>query len=330
MIELSLPKSRKEKRLTELELFARQLKDIQKKFPFKVSSRGWCYQLENENIISKANFDKIEKLINICRKSGYLPIDFVAEDKPREFHHIPTIDSNSPDKEIKSILEYTLNCGNQYSLDFWKGEQYFICMLVEKIDLVTLFEPICKAYHIPIANTRGWNSISQRDNLIKMFQTNEEKGRIPVLLYCGDFDPIGIKISEKIPTHLKELQKATNWNPKHLIFDRFGLNFDFIKKYNLTWIDNLLSGSGKKPDYSKPYIKEWIKSYGERKVEANALVVNYVTSQFLCITAIEKYLGNNADFRFKRKRKRCIKWFNALLKYYQLKEPIEKLILTIK
>ena len=128
----------------------------------------------------------------------------------------------------------------------------------------------------------------------------------------------------------KELQKATGWNPKNLIFDRFGLNLDFIKKQNLTWIDNLLSGSGKKPNYSKPYIKKWIKDYGERKVEANALVVNYTISQFLCITAIEKYLRRNADFHFKQKRKKCIKWFNALLEYYQLKEPIRKLIQKIK
>ena len=45
--------------------------------------RGWCYLLENEGLIGKDEFDKMETLIGDWRKSGQLPLDFCADDEKR-------------------------------------------------------------------------------------------------------------------------------------------------------------------------------------------------------------------------------------------------------
>ena len=51
-----------------------------------------------------------------------------------------------------------------------------------------------------------------------------------------------------------------------LIIERFGLNKDDIDRHNLTWIENLKTGSGRESrDYG------YISKYERRKCESNAL-----------------------------------------------------------
>jgi len=129
---------------------------------FRISSRGWCYQLEQERYINKNQFNKVEESINKCIKLGLLPIDFVADEDARKFDGIEIPDKDHPLTDLKYWLNHTLDCENHYSVDWWKGEKYYIQVVVEKIDLKTLFSPITEKYHIPIATSRGWGSILQR------------------------------------------------------------------------------------------------------------------------------------------------------------------------
>ncbi len=59
--------------------FVEFLKEQQATIGFSVSARGWCYLMEQKNYVDKSQFDKIEEVINKCRKEGLLPVDFVAE-----------------------------------------------------------------------------------------------------------------------------------------------------------------------------------------------------------------------------------------------------------
>lgn len=45
---------------------------------FAVSSRGWCYLLEEHGLF-KDDFDTAQELINACRKNGRLPLDICAD-----------------------------------------------------------------------------------------------------------------------------------------------------------------------------------------------------------------------------------------------------------
>lgn len=70
------------------EQFADVLKKISGDIGFKVSSRGWCYIMEQHGFITKNQFSKVDNAINTCRKEGLLPVDFVAEEKAREFEGV--------------------------------------------------------------------------------------------------------------------------------------------------------------------------------------------------------------------------------------------------
>lgn len=304
------------KRYTKSELgrFADIMVSISNEIGFKVSSRGWCYILEGYRYINKDQFNKVETLINDCRRHGFLPIDFVAEEKAREFDGIEIPDSGNVVDMFGNYLDGALSAHTGFTPDWWKNEEYYIQMVVEKVDLVTLFKPVCDVYKIPIANSKGWSSMLQRAEYSRRFAEAEREGLKCVLLYAGDHDPDGGRISDFIRKNLEDLKKVTwddgqrGYDPADLIIDRFGLNYEFIMKHNLTWIDNLITGAGKDlasphhKNFKLPYLQKYLKTIGKRKCEANSIVTKPVEARLLCKIAIEKYLGTDAPTRFRAKR----------------------------
>lgn len=299
---------------SRLHEFANQLLKIQNNIGFKISSRGWCYQLEQERIINKDQFDKVENMINRCRKRGILPIDFVAEEEARKFSGVEVPKDSTPVEYFGELLESSLSAGDYYTPNWWEGEDVYIQMVVEKIDLKTLFEPVCREYHIPIATSKGWSSIIQRAEYAKRFEEAEQKGMACLLLYCGDHDPDGLRISDFLKSNLADLKNVVwsdgtrGYDPANLVIDRFGLNYDFIQKHQLTWIDNLITGRGLNladPEHRNnklDYVQGYLKKIGERKCEANAIVPMPQIARDMVRKVIESYLGTDAKIRFKVKR----------------------------
>ena len=74
------------------------------------------------------------------------------------------------------------------------------------------------------------------------------------------------------------------------------MNLDFIEANSLSWIDNLITSSGKALDdpgtltTTSPTSKMAPRTSACRKVEANALVVNPEAGRGLCLKAITKYV----------------------------------------
>ena len=214
----------------------------------------------------------------------------------------------SPLQRLKEEVEDVLDRLPHLTTDYWKDEEYYLMMCVEKIDIWNLFRPICRLFNVPIMNSRGWYTITPRYNIIELCKEAERRNLEPVLLLFYDHDIIGLKITDLAKKNLDDLEGATNWDSSGLIIDRFGLNKEDIDKHNLTWIDNLISASGRPPDRNRKDVRAYIKEFGERKCEANALLKNEETlkvGQDLCIDAIIKYYGNDALDRFKEKRKKA-------------------------
>jgi hypothetical protein len=349
-IPFKLPRARGGNRIVELREFAKSLIKFQNTVGFRISSRGWCYQLEGFQLVSKDQFDRVEKLINECRANGLLPIDFVAEEYARQFTGIEVKTGMTPAEWLQAYLRAALSCEENYTPEWWteiknpKGEvvipaeTYYIQMIVEKIDLKTMFEPVTEAYHIPIATTRGWSSMLQRAEYAKRFMLAEEKGLKCVLLYCGDHDPDGLRISDFLRSNLNDLSYI-RWNdgtpgydPKNLTIDRFGLNADFIETFELTWIDGLITASGKDladpshPNNSMEYVQDYLAKFGARKCEANALIVVPDAARELCKDAIEEYLGSDALDRFAKRKERVVKIIKACREKTDLDNTVEPAI----
>jgi hypothetical protein len=286
--------------------FCQAIGEIKSTLDFEVSSRGWCYILE-EHGLEKGDFDSAQNLINDCRKSGELPLDICAVDEGRAAHCIEDIDTTSPEEEAESWVDYLReNAQNGYTpISFWEDLDTYVQMTVEKIDLIGLFEPVCEEFHVPLHNISGWNDINTRAAIMKRFKCWERRGKRCVLLHCGDHDPGGLQISKFLRSNFMDVMKAVRWSPHNLHIDRFGLNYDFIQRHRLTWIDNLITGAKGKwkgigladerhPDHDKPYVQNYIEKFGVRKCEANALVVRAEAGRALCRKAILKYVPEDA------------------------------------
>lgn len=328
------------KRLSEnrLPLFVEVLEDLQHRIGFKVSSRGWCYLMEQAGHINKSQFDKVEDAINRSRKLGLLPVDFVAEETARAFSGIVKPSSGTEADTLKWMLSDVLEGEKYYIPDYWNGEDYYIQVVVEKTDLLTLFKPVCEEYNIPIANSKGWSSILQRAEYARRFKEAEDAGLQCVLLYGGDFDPDGLRISDTLRNNLFQIQDVVwgdgtyGYEAHNLEIKRFCLQYDFIRAKKYTWIDNLITGgnknlaSPKHHNFTMPYVQDYLRQFGERKCEANVLVTTPVEARQLMRTTIEEYLGADARTRYQAKRDTVKKNYSNLLRESGLSKPIEKFL----
>lgn len=289
----------------DLESLAESIRQIRSRLDFEVSSRGWCYVLEEFGLL-KSDFDQAQSIINDCRKSGLLPLDICAVDEARTFDHVESIDRDDPEGYIDSVRRSVQWMVDSYTpLSFWDDQPFFVQMVVEKIDLKSLFGPICRRFRIPIANAKGWSDMHLRAAMMRRFQEHEEQGRQGVLLYAGDHDPAGLRISDSLRGNMADLSGALGgWSPDKIIIDRFGLNADFIEQHRLTWIENLKTGSGgdladpKHKDHRLPYVQDYLREFGARKVEANALVTRPEAGRALCEQAVLRYIDPKAPDRY--------------------------------
>ncbi len=283
----------------DLKSFCEKIIEIRSTLDFPVSSRGWCYLIE-EYGLKKGDFDKAQTLINDWRRSGLLPLNICAKDITRTAEGIEDIDDDIETHASKWVDYLRNTVSTEYKPYYFTDYQnYYLELLVEKIDLIGIFRPICEKYHIPLANSKGWDDLNSRDSLMRRFKRWEDAGIRGVLLYCGDHDPGGFHISDTIRKNLSDLSGSVDWIPDNLIIDRFGLNFDFIQENNLTWIDNLETGSSlhlddpNHKDFNKVYVQNYIKEFGSRKVEANALVTRVEEGRRLLEDAVLKYINLN-------------------------------------
>ena len=280
-----------------VEQFATVILEIASGLDFKPSSRGWCYILEGMGYLTKADFDACFRLINDCRKGGILPLDICSEDDKRQFENLEDITDESPKEFAAAYIHGLADVPRLYCpRSFWEDKEYFVQMVCEKIDLKELFKSVCAPFRIPIANAGGWGNLWVRARMMQRFKFWEERGKTCVLLYCGDFDPGGVLMSNTLMSNMADMKLCVGWDPCNVVIDRFGLNLDFIEANGLSWVDNLITSSGKSlddpkhPDYDKPYVQKWLREIGVRKVEANALVVNPAAGRDLCLQAITKYV----------------------------------------
>ena len=265
---------------------------------FKVGSRGWLYLLEDANIISKGQFERALDLIGKCRKDGSLPLEVVAQDEARRLSCLEYLDNKNIADEVADIIDSISDRIDFYKpFSFWDDMPVFLAMMVEKSDLKSLFEPVCRKYFVPLANSKGWSDINLRVNLMRLFKEHEEQGRRCILLYAGDFDPAGLSISDRLKKNFSDLEKAVGWDSSDLTVHRFGLNRDFIEEQGLAWIDNLETARGRYPlddprhkDHHLPYVQNYLYRHGVRKCEANALVTRPEAGRKLCEDAILRHL----------------------------------------
>ena len=197
----------------KVEAFCGLMLQIYSSLDFGVGSRDYCYLLESHGL-GKGEFDLAEKLITACRKSGALPLNICAEDASREAIGLEEIDTRDVLDKVESLIDQFVNHTHEKYLpiSLWDDLDVYVEVATEKLSLRNLFEPVCKEFHIPITNFKGWSDLNSRAAMMRRFAHWATRGKKCVLLLCGDHDPGGLRITDTMRKNLEDLAGAVGWS----------------------------------------------------------------------------------------------------------------------
>lgn len=284
---------------------------------FAPVARSWLYAFESERIIDKGEFDWAGKWLADRRKEGLIPFWMVGEDTTRSLSGVDVYDEEATPREyINRTLKDALEQAQMYRpSSFWKHQEFYPIIWTEKRDLIKLFQP-----ELPQAVRRfaskGQADVNSRVALLQECKAADDLGLKPVILYCGDHDPMGVKMSDAIYDNLHQIAEVTDTDHILLMMRmddrivRFGLNEDFISDNDLLWVDNLETSSGKDladpnhPHHGFDYVQDYIQQFGNRKCEANALITRPKAARYLVWEALMDWLDQDGIDQWNEENKK--------------------------
>ncbi|EAR19899.1 hypothetical protein ACLM44_12610 [Synechococcus sp. W2B2] len=285
---------------------------------FAPVARSWLYALESEGIITKGDFTWAGKWLADRRKEGLIPFELVGADSTRALSgHDAHDEEETPREYINRQLRDSLDRAKRYwPSSYWKHQEFFPIIWTEKRDLIKLFEP-----ELPHAVRRfaskGQADVNSRVALIEECKWAESHHLIPVILFCGDLDPMGVRMSDAILENLMPLAKVLDWEYelKEMADDgriiRFGLNAEFVDNAGLLWIDGLETSSGedlsdpKHKHHDFPYVQSYLREYGARKVEANSIIASPTAARALIRDELWRWLCHFGDKQWREENRRA-------------------------
>lgn len=100
---------------------------------------------------------------------------------------------DSGKRQIKAWMEY-------YHRNKWENQPIYPEVFIEKKALEGVFYKPCVLRHVALGACKGYPSLTFLKDAAQRFIGAEERGKIPMIIYFGDYDPSG----DDIPRALKE------------------------------------------------------------------------------------------------------------------------------
>jgi hypothetical protein len=250
---------------------------------FDLTLRQIYYQFVARALLpnSDRSYKRLGSIINDARLAGLIDWERI-KDRTR------FVRTNSHWDSPASIVEA---CANQFEVDKWDGQEYYLEVWIEKDALVGVIENVCKDNDIAFFSCRGYSSqtalweaaqrILRKSDEPYTVEEDElgfvtEDDRKPVVLHLGDHDPSGIDMTRDIRDRLN-LFSAHHDGPE-VVVERIALNMDQIQLYNPPPNPAKLSDSR---------ARQYIERYGYNSWELDAL--DPTTLEGMVSDAINKY-----------------------------------------
>jgi hypothetical protein len=185
---------------------------------YSLTLRQVYYQMVARNIIAnnERSYKNLGSLINDARLAGLIDWDSI-EDRTR---------SLKGRRQYKNPAEAIKLAAYTYHIDYWKGQENYVEVWVEKDALVNIVGQICHKYDVDYFSCRGYVSQSEMWSAAQRLKRRRKEGKNVVLLHLGDHDPSGIDMSRDIQDR-NELFRHYG-----LEFKRLALNMNQIEEYN--------------------------------------------------------------------------------------------------
>lgn len=187
--------------------------------------QGYCltlrqvyYQMVARDIIpnNERSYKNLGALINDARLAGL--IDWHAiEDRTRN------LQGRSHWTDPGHIIA---SAAYSYHLDYWKNQENYVEVWIEKDALVGVIGKICDELDVNYFSCRGYVSQSEMWSAAQRLSYMKDQGKNIILLHLGDHDPSGIDMSRDIK------DRQILFENFDFDFKRLALNMEQIEEFS--------------------------------------------------------------------------------------------------
>jgi hypothetical protein len=149
-----------------------------------ITGRGVGYKLFTAGLIpsmSTPDMQKVYRLLRLAREDGTIPWEWIV-DETRDLERKASW--GDPEDFLKSV-------GRQYRRDHWDQQPVRVEVWSEKGTVRGVLAPILDKYGVGFRVMHGFTSATAVHDI-----ADYDDGRDLIALYCGDYDPSGLYMSE--------------------------------------------------------------------------------------------------------------------------------------
>jgi hypothetical protein len=157
---------------------------------YRATLRQCYYQLVKANIIPNNinQYNRLKVALKKGRLCGMIDWDHI-EDRARQF--IQNTHWTTPGEIIESAAE-------QFKINRWKRQDYYVEVWIEKDALSGVIEPVCLENDVGFFACRGYASVTTIREAALRFKQAESDGKEVVVLHMGDHDSSGVDMTRDI------------------------------------------------------------------------------------------------------------------------------------
>ncbi len=158
-----------------------------------ITGRGIGYKLFTARLIpsmSTSSMKQVYRLLKEARERGMIPWEWIV-DETRALERKPSWDNPE---------EFISVASRAYRRDFWNQQPARVEVWSEKGTVRGVLAPVLDRYGVGFRVMHGFSSATTINDVAQDFD-----GRIQQVLYCGDYDPSGMWMSERdLPERLEK------------------------------------------------------------------------------------------------------------------------------
>lgn len=170
--------------------------------PGVLTIRGLHYQLVSLGMTNDIqHYKRVVAAMEVARWAGTVAFD-VFSDRDRGMvgytPYLPTL----LDEKVEEAKDQVGAWMTSYSKNKWENQPYYPEVLIEKKALEGVFLKPCQRHNVALGACKGYPSLTFLHDLYNRMYLAAYKGKKPVIIYFGDYDPSGDDIPRAIVDNL--------------------------------------------------------------------------------------------------------------------------------
>lgn len=155
---------------------------------YALEARGFPEELEQMNPDWSFEYRYVKRAVKKGRRAGFIDPNLIYDASRTP---AATVDHgyDDPVSFTASVVE---GVERNYEENFWRDQDAYVEVWLEKQSLASVFEPICSDHNVRLEATRGDWSDSKIHEAADRLITQLDEGKDVKVLYFGDYNPSGL------------------------------------------------------------------------------------------------------------------------------------------